>query len=356
MKAIFPILLSLSFFPLYSQPTLTSANDASTGSSFIFELADTAGISEGAGGIMQTWDFSAVTQLGIQKAESWVDPVTTPFQSLYPSATIVQRDDDGIGGFIYSYVTQNTAHTELNGIVTTINPTAVDMHYTDPLLLRQYPATFNDTLEDYYEGMSFMTLGPITAHTYRSGNYRYLVDGYGTLITPAKTYPHTLRIKLRQEYTDSTTYIGVPIPPVIVHVFSTTYFWASADAGDKLYQFYVGYDTTMTGSISSNFMSVSYQGIGTGLEENIPFESSSFYIYPNPAIENFTIHINDPESGQASLCIYDSKGLLVKSVNVQMIKNEYFEWRFSVSGLANGIYTAKVSCNNKNWITRVLKL
>ena len=353
MRTVFTLIFSLSFFPHYSQPTLTSANDPSTGNNFIFEIADTTGISPGSGGILQTWDFSSATPVGIQKAENWTDPSSTPFQSLYPTATIVQLNDDGLGGFIYTYITQSTTQIELNGIVTTINPTAVDMHYSNSQILRQYPATFNNTLQDDYEGMSFVTLGPITANTYRTGSYEYLVDGYGTLITPAGTYPNTLRIKLHQAYTDSTVYSGIPLPTVIVHGSSTTYFWASTDPGDKLYQFYIGYDTTVTQAGTTNFTNVSYQNYTTGLQEFNPTKSA--FAYPNPATEWTKIRINDPFAGKTLLRIFNTEGKLVRSLEANIMNQNYLEWWLSLTEFSTGIYTVIISSDDSYWTTRIIK-
>jgi hypothetical protein len=203
--------------------------------------------------------------------------------------------------------------------------------------------------------MSFLTIGPITANTYRTGSYEYLVDGYGTLITPAGNFPNTLRIKLRHVFTDSIVYTGVPMPTDIIQSFSTTYFWASTDAGDKLYQFFIGYDTTITDAVISTFKTVNFQKITTGIAENIPNDVPAALIYPNPATEFATLRITNPVSGLATLDLYNNNGQLVKSASVSMINNNFFEWRISLTDFAPGLYTVKISCKSQSWMTRILK-
>jgi hypothetical protein len=354
MKFSFTLFFILSVFSIQSQPTLTTANEAAVGNSFIFEFADTAGIIEGPAGASQIWDFSWAIPAGIQHAESWVDPATTPYYIDYPTSTHVQLTSDDIGGFIYSYYTHSATQTALNGIVTTVTGAPVDMHFTNSQILRQYPATYNTTFQDSFAGMSIMTVGPLTSATYRNGSYQYLVDGYGTLITPIATYPNSLRVKITQSFMDSTIYIGVPLPPVFVFGVSTTYLWASADAGDKLYQFFIGYDTTLSQAGTTNFKNVSYQNDITGIPENGAFLKSA-YIYPNPAMEWANIRIDNPENGEALLCLYNATGSLVKSCNITMKKNDFFEWRVSLEELPAGIYSIKISCKEQYWTTRIVK-
>lgn len=77
----------------------------------------------------------------------------------------------------------------------------------------------------------------------------------------------------------------------------------------------------------------------TGISENNPIELS-FYIYPNPANETFTIEINKNSSKEKnSITIYDMTGRIVFTQTTD-------QSRVNISGLSKGIYTVRVNNGN----------
>jgi hypothetical protein len=229
------------------------------------------------------------------------------------------------------------------------------MTYSNPETIKQFPATYNSTLNDNFSGLATITFGPATVNIYRSGTYSYLVDAYGTLITPAATYPNTLRVKIHQYITDSMVYSGVPLPTQLVHNISTTYFWSSTDAGDKLYQFYIGYDTVITSTSTAITNSVSYLDDVTAIQETFPHQFTFSSAYPNPSDDYSVITLNNSISGKALLVLYDLKGRVVKNLSLEMTTADRYEWMIAIKDLEAGPYYAHITCRDKQWQAKIVK-
>lgn len=353
MKKILLSLLTLTVISLHAQPTLTSANEATIGTSFTYHYVDPAGVQPGNSGASQTWDFSTATPNGTTRVNNYVSVASTPYAANFPGSNLVQQVIDT--ATIYLYHTTSASSTELNGIAFDAGGTPSIMTYSNSELLRQYPATYNSTSFDTYAGTLTMTLGPITITTYRTGTYEYLADAYGTLITPAGTFTNTLRGKIRQVFTDSMVYVGVPLPAQLSQNFSTSYFWSCANAGNKLFQFYIGYDTLVNAQGATSQKSVNFQGTATSVEEIVPYENSFASVYPNPSNDYAFITLDNSINGTAQLFLYDLKGRVVKEASTRMTAAKRYEWMFTVSDLPSGIYHARITCGDKQWLTKFVK-
>lgn len=357
MKRNLTLLLSILIAGLHAQPVATSANDPTPGSTFHYNYVDSSTAQPGGSGANQTWNFSGLVPNGLIHTDEWLLPASTPYAANFPGTNLVQMTTDTGGNTIYLYHNATTAMTELKGMGFSFSGTPYISTYSDPQIIRQYPATFNSALSDNFFASAMITQGPVTINFYRYGNYSYLVDGYGSLITPVGSYPNTLRVKINQEMTDSMVYAGIPLPAQIIQHYSTTYFWISTDAGDKLYQFYIGYDTSITSSSTIITKSVSYHNTITGIEDPSSYETSKAFSYPNPGLDYTTIIINNPVNGEAELSLYDLKGRLVKNIFSNMITTgQRYKWRLSISDLPTGLYQARITCGNKQWLSKIEKL
>ncbi|MFI5220472.1 MAG: T9SS type A sorting domain-containing protein [Bacteroidia bacterium] len=352
MKKILLSLLSVAVISLNAQPTLTSANEATIGTSFTYNYVDPTGVQPGNSGASQTWNFASVTPNGTTSVHNYISVASTPYAANFPGTNLVQQVIDT--ATVYLYHTTSVSSTELNGIAFDAGGTPSIMNYLNSELLRQYPITYNSTLSDTYAGTLTITLGPVTITIYRSGTYYYLADGYGTLITPAGTFTNTLRGKIRQVFTDSMVYVGVPLPAQLSQNFSTSYFWSCTNAPNKLYQFYIGYDTLVNAQGTTPQKSVSYEGSATAIGENAPYESFAT-VYPNPTSDYAFINLDNSINGTAELFLYDSKGSVVKNISTKMTAASRYEWMFPVSDLANGLYHARITCGDKQWTTQIVK-
>ena len=76
---------------------------------------------------------------------------------------------------------------------------------------------------------------------------------------------------------------------------------------------------------------------------------NGFDIYPNPAKDNIAINFPATKNSVINLRIYDGNGKLAKQINT--VENQ----KIDISGLANGIYLAKMSSQNISKTTKLTR-
>jgi type IX secretion system substrate protein len=355
MKKLFTILLSVFAFATKAQPTMTSAFEAIPGLTFNYAYVDSSTATEGPGGANQNWNFSTVVPNGSFHIDQWVAPASTPYAANFPGTNLVQQTVDTGGNTVYLYHNATSSMTDLHGMGFDASGILYIMNNSNTEILREFPATYNTTLSDNFSGLATLSIGPATINMYRYGSYSWIADGYGTLTTPNGVYTNTLRGHVNQYITDSMVYVGIPLPTNIIHHYSNSYFWGCTNPGNRLYQFYIGYDTAVTSTSTIITKSVSYLDAVTAIEETPPYETATAAAYPNPANDYAFITLDNPVNGTAELSLYDLKGSIVKNISAEMKAANRYEWMFPVSDLPGGIYHARITCGGKQWQTKIVK-
>jgi hypothetical protein len=142
---LFSLLFS-STFALIAQPTLTrTANFPAVGDAFSRINCDTVGVSAGAAGANQTWNFSSLQQAASFQSGDFVLPSATDFASDFPSANIAEAYT---GGSV-NYFNATTAKTEIVGFVSVNQQGQASLvTFTNPQTTMEYPFTFGDSFTD----------------------------------------------------------------------------------------------------------------------------------------------------------------------------------------------------------------
>lgn len=260
---------------ILSGSTIPAAGD--TGSFYVGE----ATISPGFEGPNQTWDFS---NLIVRKAGeyTYLNPASTPFTSIFPSATHCMLLDStggysGAGmysGYNYTVVTS----TQLGELCYQYWSSADSYKIlTQPLVDLIFPFNYNDTdtnpLQSYCMDSSFNVL------------IKY--DAYGTLITPlGKTYNDVARVKFTNPYGGG--FYWWTLNPLAVACFY------SMDP-DQVYRYtFIDYSlTTGTSPVS--------------------VENSAVKFLPNPFSEQAVLQTDYPLKN-AVFTLYNSYGQQVKQI------------------------------------------
>jgi hypothetical protein len=355
MKKLFTILLLVSALKATGQPTLNSSVFPVPGTTFYYQDANPGGLLPGPAGANQTWNFSTVTPTGSPVLQNFVTPASTPYSSSHPGATVCETISDGAGGFIYAYYISNTSATELKGISFLSGTTPVNFIYSNTQKVLQYPLTYTNSFTDAFVGSYTIIQTGITITDYRSGTETVTGDGYGTLIVPGATYTNVLRVKIRQLITDSIVYVGVPIPAVVQHYFSTTHNWISATISNKLAQMTLSFDTTISSNPTTYNSYARYQPLSTGIAEQVNLHNE-ILSSPNPAFESTMMRIDDGEPGEAHLRIVDANGRLIKAVTLNFNSADNNNIMVDLTDYAKGIYSMQVMQKDKSWVAKVVKL
>lgn len=329
MKITSTIILSLLAISCATnaQELTAAVHQINVGDSYLWVEADTTGITAGAAGSGQTWDYSSISLTTNQTTLDYVDPSTTPSSADFPGANVAQYD-----GAEYTYYNSAAAMLESHGT------SANSVIYTDPHLLFTFPFAFNDQISDMFEG-SYIVAGNTST---RDGSSTTSADGTGTLITPTTTYNNVLRTRMEVTMIDSVEAFG---NVVVTTVDQDIYQWYDANTKFPLMQIVYVNSTTESGgqvvnSSENKIVSVNSDAVGLGEETNSPVIS----MYPNPA-NNI---LNVVTKGNVEVNIFSVIGEKVLSTS----GNNSFT--IDVASLTEGSYIVMFTENNQNYTQKLV--
>ncbi|NBP06541.1 MAG: hypothetical protein EBV15_10075, partial [Bacteroidetes bacterium] len=179
-------------------------------------------------GVSQAWDYSKLVANG-QDIYRYASANSTPYL-LYFFNQIGLKTADSLGAGpimlknIYSFYTKNTTVFKQEGIGYSYQGIPLAAQNKDDDEIYQFPLKYGDSDVSTY---NFRFAIPGNVFTYvQAGVRTNVVDGWGSIITPYKTYPNVLRVKTLVNGTDSliTQFAKIPIPRRQV-----IYKWLSAD-------------------------------------------------------------------------------------------------------------------------------
>ena len=264
-KQITLLALFISSLAVSAQPTLTHNGVAfQIGTSVTSHMG--AYDFPGNGGIGETWDFSNYSGPTVM-SYSGVNPVGTPYGSLYPTADVCSYlPSQGQ----YEYLEDDPAATYLLGA----NSSTASISFSaNKQTVLTFPFTYNDTWTDNYQGTGNNSGFPFT----RSGTITATADGFGTLITPNGTYTNVLRIFYDQTFTDffaSDSYFGT----------QSTWSWYKEGIHYPIFSItdatYDGFPTLSIGL---------YNDAPSGFDEQAA--ASSLDVYPTPATSQLFVRL-----------------------------------------------------------------
>lgn len=329
--------LLLSVAVSAQSPSITNVIASSlTGRTINAHFVGAPTFDEGNAGAAQTWDFSSYS-FPSASSSSYVNPFTAYGYSNFTTCTDALRAVNGattsftfdkLSGNVYSLIGLSQTGPQANTIIVYDN-------YQD---IYRFPMTFGNAFTDDFHGTadygSGVTLG-------RGGSITALVDGYGTLKTPAGTFTNTLRIKLTQTLTDTFYISGSPYDEQETNTVS--YNWVA--------QSHPGLTLMNISSGQGPFQAIDYafyvDGTTTGIDE-MANDKIQFSIFPNPS--NGIIHLNFAEYlPNATISLFDVTGREVYTKQVTDISET-----IQVQEMPSGIYLLKVSSENLSVSRRVV--
>ncbi len=355
MKKILTLLFAASGSILHAQPTITSSMEPMPGTTITNIFLDSSTVQPGNSGANQVWDFSSAVTNGYTRTEEWMTVASTPFAANFPTASIAQKMIDTSGNDLFVFYNMSASSSDFAGTAFENNGIQWIMVYSDPSTSLQFPMNYNNTLTDNFAASASVFVDPVTMTAYRYGTYSYIIDGWGTLITPEATYSNVLRSHVHQYLTDSVVFSGAPIPTQVTHAISTSYFWGTSDAGNKRYQFYIGYDTTISASGTSVNISASYQSPMVTSVANDPSLPDDVSVYPNPANDVISVSFADHSNGAIEINVYDLLGNIVFKNKRDARSGICSTMVIPVSDLADGTYFVEVISSEKQQVKKIVK-
>ena len=336
MKNIFTFCIALLALTTVAQPTLTSAWAAGVGQhARKMQLNTLTGISKGAAGANQTWNFASYDSSHGANL-SILAPASGLNHAAFPGATVcVLASSVGVANYEFDKLNGNAY--QIIGLVSPSPDSFVTM-YMDPVDLIHFPATFNSTFSDASRSVASRVNVGGNEVTRESMSTVCTVDAYGTLITKAGTFSNVLRFKYVQDIYDTTVTAGVPGSNTD-HYTNETYVWFSASVpGFPLAA--ITYTSFNGGPLS--LQDASYvQLITTGIEDLASAGISNWSIVPMPVSGTATLDLQAEKNSSATVTIHDISGRQVSEMAIELTEGNNTK-TLNVSTLADGIYMISI--------------
>ncbi len=219
-KLSFVCLSAMFYFGgLLGQITITSASMPAANDTIRYSTASPTGIGtawKNRGG-NQSWDFSQLTSNG-QGLYDYKSANKTPY-AFYFFGQIGQKTADSIGGGpfvfknIYSFYSKSSTVFKAEGLGYTISGIPLASMYSDEDEIYQFPLQYNDS--DVTKFRFVFSIPGQTLFTFiQAGKRTNVVDAWGSIKTPYKTYNDAIRVFTIVDEVDTlaTQFTKVPIP------------------------------------------------------------------------------------------------------------------------------------------------
>jgi hypothetical protein len=352
MRNFILLILFFGFWVAHAQPTITSSNMPSAGNILRFRTASTQGISTGASGANQVWDFTQLNFNG-EDADTFVSVSSTPFayqlffnNPLSPNyaATVAARGSNISipGGVVpisitqvFNYFKKATDRYDQVGFGATISGIPTSIKYDEIDHIYRFPmALGNEDSCTFRYQVTLPTLGWLKTVGQRKNN----VDAWGTLNLPfGATYP-VLRVRSEINQIDSVHIdqfnftFGTPRNTI-------EYKWLSPGFGEPVLQI----NTTINafnGNETVSSVRLKYTADpNAGLS---PLWAENVSLYPNPGVETLNVSGLPVELG-TTLVVYSVLGQELLRIPATGGK----AWA-DVSSLPNGSYLVQCQSPSGN--------
>lgn len=333
-----------SFISVKGQITLTSADAPKSGDTYVLATDSTASsFTIGNAGASQTWNFSA---LAAQKTDNCtaMAPSATPYQSVYPNATVAVSHSNSLATYVY-YTVSSSAESSPGSSVMKNSNTEFDVINPEDKIL-PFPATYKSHWSGAYRDVDKLAYSSIPGYD-SIETVLYIVaydsiDAWGTITTPLGTF-NSLRDNHWETDYDTTYYHTTGGSWTDLGGFGASfneyaYIWYANNTHQPL----VLASTSSTGAISQvQWLKAEVVGINE-LENN-----DVARVYPNPAKTLLTMQFSSVQTGYA--IVLDVTGKQMDKIDINNSKAE-----LNTSAYANGLYLYQVfdkqgtvMCNGK---------
>jgi Secretion system C-terminal sorting domain len=350
MKKALLLLLALGTgqLCLNAQITLSASSFPAAGTVYTSTLADTVGVSAGAGGANMTWNYSFLAATANTQVDSFLAPTSTAWSASFPTASIAIHEKAGSTNTMIYLENAGGNYSRVGNV--TIS-TGQIVPYQNPALQYVFPVNFGDNHGDTFtSSYNSITSGrPINGFGITSGH----VDGWGKLITPAGTYNDVLRISNVRDQYDTVALGGSST--VILHTLVTYTNWYQTNTFFPLLAITVtDVSASMPSFPSSHVKTVAYwtgTPSSTGIS-GIEQRQLALQVFPNPCTESTNIHYQLNSSTDVVFSICDLSGKIIRSEKTHVEAGEH-DYNLTMADLSKGVYLVNISAEEKTSTQRI---
>lgn len=347
MRKIFIVLsFAFAFSATNAQIKIESKHMPKANDTARLSLASPIGLPTGwqKAGSAQNWDFSKIRNTGTQLRD-YKSSSRTPY-AFYFFNQIGEKVIDTLGAGplvftnIFNFYTKSNTVFKAEGLGYSTTGIPLASKYTDDDEIYQFPLEYNDsdvsTFRFKFEipGQQFFTY-------IQQGKRTNVVDAYGSVTTPFKTYNNVLRVKTIMDQTDSlvTAIVKTPIPrPQVI------YKWLSAQEVVPVLEIRGTRLPNGTFTVTEVFYKDSLKGAtggnqGAFVNRMEKEKSGCLRVYPVPSNEQLNIDFICPTlvaiKWPSNIKVYNAMGA---EFAIQQVRASDDHWYYSIKDLPVGLY------------------
>ena len=309
--------------------TLTQANSAPVaGNSYTTYQCDSTGISAGASGAGQTWNFSSIiTHSSIAKA--YISSVNS--NTVYAPADVYVNSTTSPDNSYYKSTSSDLKYYGGNFMISTF---AVSLTYTVPSIKAIYPMSLNTTTSSAVSGS--VTLNGSANGTF-TGNSGVTADATGTLVLAGKTFTDVIRVVTTQVLNASLS-IGTGT------VTQLTYdYYSAAAAKAPIFSISTSTIVSFAGTSTQTLVTI-LKDYPTASINEAQQANTELNVFPNPS--SSFVNFNTTNVEATKVIAYDLTGKMVVSELI-----EFGKAKMNVHTLSNGLYLYTVIGKNNQVLT-----
>lgn len=331
-----------------SQITITTSDMPSVGDTIRQSTAlNTNQIDYTLTGENYSWDFTSLFTIS-QTVDTFVSVSSVPFlyqlvfiPNLISNLAQKYPEIDTIPEFqiIDPYQFFKNSNSSFNdvGFAFTINEIPIPLKYDTPDVLYKFPMNYGN-VDSSFSGIEFSV--PDMAYIGIDRKRVNRVDGWGTLSTPYGTH-NVLRLKSTVTESDTIYIDSIQFGTTIERQY-TEYKWMGGGFGEPLLQVYE------EGLLATYTFIDSIRDPLLVVDPVLPAQSG-ILISPNPVNQNCNIEVNQTESSNVRISLFNFTGMEVEVIYEGYLPNGKRRFNFdnSLQNLPKGLYIIQLQSDSQ---------
>ncbi len=326
---------------ILAQAVITSSSFPESGITLKYSIGTAKALLDLSGGREKVWDLSGILpEPASEITYSNIENIKEA--ALFRESNIAFAAATAPGDF--TFLKFNNEMVEYLGFVSDFKGDLYVNKYTNPWIWYSLPLKFNNTFSDTYACHSRLMNNGDTIDYYSSGLYSYIVDGYGTLITPSKRIPNTLRVNATISGIDSAVFRNRRDSTNVIRHNTNKVSWLSAETGNY-------FELASTFDFKDFFFAESSNNdvsIASAAVNNLS-------LFPDPATTTISIDLRPIGKSQVELTLFNNFGNIIKVFHCDLSGTNSGNWNLSVQDLPAGMYYLRVTGSKKNWGAKFIK-
>lgn len=294
----------------------------------------------------QTWNYTSEWVTIYASTSSFVTPSSLSGASNFPTANLGETN-----GGNSVFFTSGASGLSIIGVYGNLGGTFAAIPYTPSEVIIPTPFTYgNTTTNNFISSFSVATTysgTPIAVQVKQHSFRTITADAFGSLTTPAGTYPSTLRIKTYQLNIDTdfiylgSSVSGTPFQTRTSRDSSIVYEWLQNASPALLMEIDMSGDgSTVTGA---NYTGTSPVGI-----VSVPNSFAELSLYPNPTNTATKFSYQNKYASHVTIQLFDISGRMIGTLadENQNAGLQTLPIDTKTLGLTSGLYFVRISGMN----------